>query len=867
MKKFTITLLALLAIVIQSSAATYELWVKGTQVTDANKDNVLGDGKVSYNSTTNTLTLYSVTITTASEECIKSYIDNLTIVFSGTNKLTNTGTYSLLYSDTYGSLTLTGSGSVSMIGKYGLSHHGTVLKIEGGLQLTVETSVGSAITTAEIDGSADLEFSGKETKVRAFSPRYPFANFYCNEEYQGVKLNDGLDITEPEGAYFGEYYVYDKNGNSVQNQWVTIEYVEQPIEGYAVYTSTNKTLTFYYDNLKKTRSGKVYSLVGPQWYDDFTDPMKTQCQHVVFDSSFADFYPTSLAYWFYGFNALKNYSVYEKIPAIKGMEYLNTSEVTTMQSMFDSSNIGSGDVDFSHFDTRKVTNMMSMFFNCTNIYSLDLSTFDTQNVTRTGSMFNNCKNLETIYVDDTWTMDEVYGSFMMFDGCTNLKGERGTTYDENHTDAEYARVDGGASAPGYLTLNHRYPLWVMGQQVTDQNQQKVVWNDQMAATEYMTHCYAKFDGDHVLHLHHIGNHSITGKGNHIIANGDIERGIPGIDGLIVVIDGGYMALTSEDDAIVVNANTTIMGLQNGYSETVISSTNEFSHAIHIGENITLNLTDFAKAKLYAPRFTIYGEPNSILNVSYSDVMVEPTSKNRERCSIAGMKELNFDGSYFCEDVDNTEPDGGYNFTTQDWYYLDEDGTKHQFSGYIRWENFQFIGAIRLGRKDLGTKRIFIKNGLAENKKVDDLGFSYSTLLAVISSREGWTNLFDQPVLEEKYQDGSYYYYRCSDNKLMFYTQGGAYHLTPDAEPLTMDLTSMNANYTHDLTTENELNTWIPFLRYSTLYIGMGNPTEIETAPVVDNANQTQPVYNLSGQRVGKAYKGIAIQNGRKVVMK
>lgn len=864
MKKFTITLLALLAIVIQSSAATYDLWVAGTQVTDNNKNNILGNGTVEYNSDTKTLTFIDATIDVA-DFCVKNYMNGVTIRFLGTNSLTATNKNVAIYSDTEGVLTLTGSGSVTLNGFNAVIVHGTLLKIEGGLQLTAKSDPGAAIVTSEIDYAADLEISGATTKIRAFSPNRVIANFYNDDDYQGVTLKDGLGVTEPEGAYFKGYYLCDKNGNPVSNQWVTIS--QMPIEGYAVYTSTNKTLTFYYDNLKQTRSGKVYSLVGPQWYDDYTDPMKTQCQHVVFDSSFADFYPTSLAYWFYGFNALKNYSVYEKIPAIKGMEYLNTSEVTTMQSMFDSSNIGSGDVDFSHFDTRKVTNMMSMFFNCTNIYSLDLSTFDTQNVTRTGSMFNNCKNLETIYVDDTWTMDKVSGSFMMFDGCTNLKGQRGTTYDENHTDAEYAHVDGGTSNPGYLTLNHRYPLWVMGQQVTDQNYHKVVWNDQMAATEYLTHCYAKFDGDHVLHLHRIGNHSITGKGNHIIANGDIERGIPGIDGLVVVIDGGYMALTSEDDAIVVNANTTIMGLQNGYAETVISSTNEFSHAIHIGENITLNLTDFAKAKLYAPRFTIYGEPNSILNVSYSDVMVEPTSKNRERCSIVGMKELNFDGSYFCEDVDNTEPDGGYNFITQDWYYLDEDGTKHQFSGYIRWENFQFIGAIRLGREDLGTKSIFIRNGLSWTEKVDDMGFNYTTLLAVISSREGWTNLFDRPVLEEKYQDGSYYYYRCSDNKLMFYTQGGAYHLTPDAEPLTMDLTSMNANYTHDLTTENELNTWIPFLRYSTLYIGMGNPTEIETAPVVDNANQTQPVYNLSGQRVGKAYKGIAIQNGRKVVMK
>ena len=404
MKKITFTLLALLAIVMQASAASYNLWIAGTQVTDNNRSDILGDGTVTYNSSTNMLTFNNATINVA-DYCVKNYKDGLTIRFIGTNSLTATNKKVAIYSDTEGELTLTGSGSVTLNGFNAVYHSGTLLKIEGGLQLTAKADPGAAIVTSEIDYAADLEISGATTKIRAFSPNYVFANFYNDDDYQGVTLKDGLGVTEPEGAYFKGYYICDKNGNPVYNQWVTIS--EMPIEGYAVYTSTNKTLTFYYDNLKQTRSGKVYSLVGPQWYDDYTDPMKTQCQHVVFDSSFADFYPTSLAYWFYGFNALKNYSAYEKIPAIKGMENLNTSEVTTMQSMFNSSNIGPGDVDFSLFDTRKVTNMMSMFFNCTNIYSLDLSTFDTQNVTRTGSMFNNCKNLGTIYVDDTWTMDKV----------------------------------------------------------------------------------------------------------------------------------------------------------------------------------------------------------------------------------------------------------------------------------------------------------------------------------------------------------------------------------------------------------------------------------------------------------------------------
>jgi hypothetical protein len=39
----------------------------------------------------------------------------------------------------------------------------------------------------------------------------------------------------------------------------------------------------------------------------------------------------------------------------------------------------------------------------------------------------------------------------MFRGCTSLVGGEGTVYDSSHVTAEYARVDGGVSAPGYFT--------------------------------------------------------------------------------------------------------------------------------------------------------------------------------------------------------------------------------------------------------------------------------------------------------------------------------------------------------------------------------------------------------------------------------
>jgi hypothetical protein len=39
----------------------------------------------------------------------------------------------------------------------------------------------------------------------------------------------------------------------------------------------------------------------------------------------------------------------------------------------------------------------------------------------------------------------------MFNECTSLVGGAGTTYNANHTDVMYARIDKGPSKPGYLT--------------------------------------------------------------------------------------------------------------------------------------------------------------------------------------------------------------------------------------------------------------------------------------------------------------------------------------------------------------------------------------------------------------------------------
>ena len=210
---------------------------------------------------------------------------------------------------------------------------------------------------------------------------------------------------------------------------------------YAVFD--NNILTFYYDFERNSRTGKIYELnTGdnfPAWiYDGITGIV----QYAVFDPSFADARPTSTNSWFMGMQFLKS---------IAGMEYLNTSEVTDMGDMFlNCSSLSS--IDVSHFNTEKVTFMAGLFAQCNKLKILDLSSFNTANVATMRSMFAYCQELQTIYVGDGWSTASAIGSgFEMFQDCNNLVGGQGTTYDPNHTEEDYAHIDGGPDNPGYFT--------------------------------------------------------------------------------------------------------------------------------------------------------------------------------------------------------------------------------------------------------------------------------------------------------------------------------------------------------------------------------------------------------------------------------
>ncbi|MBR5376288.1 MAG: hypothetical protein IK139_03315, partial [Lachnospiraceae bacterium] len=102
----------------------------------------------------------------------------------------------------------------------------------------------------------------------------------------------------------------------------------------------------------------------------------------------------------------------------------------------------------------KVISCARMFNSCNlRLKFIDLSKVDLSDVSAGSErMFYNCSKLEAVYVDpDRISFANSESSEDMFMSCNSIIGGKGTTYNENHTDNEYARVDGGENEPGYFT--------------------------------------------------------------------------------------------------------------------------------------------------------------------------------------------------------------------------------------------------------------------------------------------------------------------------------------------------------------------------------------------------------------------------------
>ena len=184
-------------------------------------------------------------------------------------------------------------------------------------------------------------------------------------------------------------------------------------KAYVHMSADKTTLTFFYDTKRASREGTTWDITSPiatrsasllhatAWGASEEKPNSTTTK-VVFDASFAKFYPKTTAEWFAHYAALKR---------IEGIENLNTSEVT---------------------------NMKGMFTGCAALDTLDLTTFNTEKVNDMSEMFKNCANLSTVVCDKVWSTPH---SEQMFYGCVKLLGK--AAFDAQKTSVEMANPNSG----------------------------------------------------------------------------------------------------------------------------------------------------------------------------------------------------------------------------------------------------------------------------------------------------------------------------------------------------------------------------------------------------------------------------------------
>ncbi len=303
--------------------------------------------------------------------------------------------------------------------------------------------------------------------------------------------------------------------NPQESDFLDPNYKPKPAEPYAALSNDNTVLTFYYDTKKEERNGKKVGSINaaPSWYNASVttiviDPSFANC--TTFTSTAYWFYGFSNVTSITGLQYLKTDNVttmghmFKFCSSLTSLDLkgLKTDNVTYMGGMFSGCRSLTS-LDLSGFNTDNVTNMYGMFENCEKLTSLDLSGFKTDNVTSMSYMFMFCRSLtrlnlsgfktdnvtrmeymfygcsgltrldmsgfktdkvttmeymfndsyrlKTIYVGADWSTASVTSSKNMFAYCYGLVGGAGTTYNVNHINHDYARIDGGTDNPGYFT--------------------------------------------------------------------------------------------------------------------------------------------------------------------------------------------------------------------------------------------------------------------------------------------------------------------------------------------------------------------------------------------------------------------------------
>ena len=230
-------------------------------------------------------------------------------------------------------------------------------------------------------------------------------------------------------------------------------------------------------NIKYTKAWEIYpaNIEFPEWNSATEKGSITQ---VVFEKSFKDFNVTSCNNWFSDFTGLTR---------IKGIEYLDTSEVTNMVNMFYGCS-SLTELDLSSFNTSgaantismfqdcsslekitfgnnfKTRNTQSMFDGCSKLASLNLSSFNTSQVENMRSMFQGCKALTSLDLS-SFNTSSVTDMSYMFDDCSSRLTLTIGSFDMSRTEQynnmfdtnTYIKIEGNALV--FVTSDNQKKIW------------------------------------------------------------------------------------------------------------------------------------------------------------------------------------------------------------------------------------------------------------------------------------------------------------------------------------------------------------------------------------------------------------------------
>ncbi len=190
---------------------SYNLYVKGIQVTSSNCADILGDGTVTYDPVGNKLILNNVNYNESfNDYFIKNEIDGLQIVVNGENYIGPNVLRGISVGNN-AKTTITGGGSLTIdVGQTGV-YTCSLLTITGGVQLS---SKGTYAYSAY--NYAGITISNAMTRVKGYGTKS------CLYNVNGLTLNDGLQIVEPEGAHMEGWTMMDGDGNILKNTWLVI---------------------------------------------------------------------------------------------------------------------------------------------------------------------------------------------------------------------------------------------------------------------------------------------------------------------------------------------------------------------------------------------------------------------------------------------------------------------------------------------------------------------------------------------------------------------------------------------------------------------------------------------------------------------